>query len=339
MSSGSFQDMLSAWGHNESGNNYGYVSSLGFLGRYQFSEEGLMAIGWYPGDDNPHNMDFSAGWTGEAASFGAWDKWSFLGSPSAQDAAVTQWFDYLVADIQRLGMTQYLGQTLNGVPITMSGMLTGGSLVGVWALKSYLESGATQGGSDWYGTNVGEYVSRFAGFDTPYDDLGPAAPSPAAEPPRSVSSHGWEQVENRTDPQSSPTSGGSVYMSPGPYATIDGSDGADTIYASQGYDVLTGAGGADQFVFAREPWAPIEITDFQPGLDQLDLRPIFDALGYEGTTPFEDGYLFIQTDDSGGAQVLLDRDVTGGDPEWPNYFLHLRGVTPESLSAGDWIFQ
>jgi len=226
MSAGSFQDLLTAWGKNESGNNYSFVSSLGFLGRYQFSEEGLMAIGWYSGDDNPHNMDFRASWTAKAASYGVTDKWSFLSSTAAQDAACMQWFDYLVADIQRLGLTQYLGQTLNGVPITMSGMLTGGSLVGVWALKRYLESGATHGGTDWYGTNVAEYVTRFAGYETPYNHLGPHA-APAS-------------------PQGLNGDGGHNYLQGGDAGeTIDGGPGNDTLMGGGGDDHLRGGPGVN----------------------------------------------------------------------------------------------
>src|SRR4051812_38121683 len=39
MSNGSYTQFLSALGQNESGNNYGFVSSLGYLGRFQFGEE------------------------------------------------------------------------------------------------------------------------------------------------------------------------------------------------------------------------------------------------------------------------------------------------------------
>ena len=130
-----------------------------------------------------------------------------------------------------------------------------------------------------------------------------------------------------------------MFPSAGTHSTVNGTSGADTIYASQGYDVLSGGAGGDRFVFAKEPWAPITINDFTSGSDKLDLSPIFDALGYTGTTPFQDGYLFMQSDGDGGTQILIDRDLSGPNPEWPNYIIHLKGVAPGSLTSGDWIIQ
>jgi hypothetical protein len=137
-----------------------------------------------------------------------------------------------------------------------------------------------------------------------------------------------------------PPSGGSgqVYTSAGA-ETITGASGDDTINASRGFDVLTGAGGADQFVFGAEPWAPIEITDFTPGADKLDFRLIFDTLGYSGSDPFGDGYISLVDDGAGGAVVLFDRDLSGPDPEWPTYIVHLKDVVAAHLGLGDWIVQ
>src|SRR5246127_270748 len=49
---------------------------------------------------------------------------------------------------------------------------------------------------------------------------------------------------------------GQVFTSPGPGSVETGTAGNDTFYASQGNDTLTGAGGADVYVFKTEPWAP-----------------------------------------------------------------------------------
>src|SRR6185312_9502499 len=98
MSSGTYSDFLTALGHNESGNNYEFVSTLGYLGRYQFGEEALKAIGFYAGDSSAA-IDFAGSWTSTAASYGVSDKAEFLASPAAQDAAGAAWFLKIGADL------------------------------------------------------------------------------------------------------------------------------------------------------------------------------------------------------------------------------------------------
>src|SRR5688572_33463004 len=97
MSAGTYSDLLIALGKNESGNNYAFVSSLGYLGRFQFGEEALQAIGFYAGDGT-WAIDFAGSWTGAAHNYGVWDKASFLASPAAQDAAADAWFAKVWAD-------------------------------------------------------------------------------------------------------------------------------------------------------------------------------------------------------------------------------------------------
>jgi hypothetical protein len=103
--------------------------------------------------------------------------------------------------------------------------------------------------------------------------------------------------------------------------------------------VLTGAGGADHFVFPAENWAPARITDFEDGVDKIDIRGMLDAIGYTGTDPFGAGYLKLIDDGAGGTKVLFDRDAAGGNPQWPNYVFQVEKVAPSALGASDWIFQ
>jgi serralysin len=164
MSAGTYSDLLSALGKNESGNNYGFVSSLGYLGRFQFGEEALKAVGFYNGDST-WGIDFIGGWSAKAASFGVYDKVGFLQSAPAQDAAQQAWFANINDDLNALNLGKYEGQTVGGVAITKSGLIAGAHLVGVWNLKTYLETGGAVDTRDGYGTPVSEYVHRFGGFD------------------------------------------------------------------------------------------------------------------------------------------------------------------------------
>ncbi|WP_433989321.1 M10 family metallopeptidase C-terminal domain-containing protein [Sulfitobacter sp. TBRI5] len=51
---------------------------------------------------------------------------------------------------------------------------------------------------------------------------------------------------------------------------LNGGAGDDIIIDGAGADILTGGAGADDFVFVRDDQRDV-ITDFQPGLDRIDL--------------------------------------------------------------------
>jgi hypothetical protein len=154
---GTYSDFLTALGQVESGNNYEFVSSLGYLGRFQFAEQTLSAIG-----------------------YGGIDAASFLHSPATQDSAITAWFGRIVSDAEQLGLAKYIGQTVGGIEITPSGLLAGAHLVGAWNLKSFLESNGQVDPQDGYGTTVANYLARFAGYDTPFSFDGVPATANAA---------------------------------------------------------------------------------------------------------------------------------------------------------------
>ncbi|HEY8571475.1 Calx-beta domain-containing protein [Phenylobacterium sp.] len=132
---------------------------------------------------------------------------------------------------------------------------------------------------------------------------------------------------------------GQTITSPGPGSTLVGTANNDTLISSQGSDVLTGGGGADYFVFGKENWSPAKITDFVHGTDKIDLRALFDAVGYTGTDPFAAGYMRLIDDGAGGTKVLFDRDAGGPNPEWPNYVFQIEHVAPSGLTLSDWIIQ
>ena len=83
----------------------------------------------------------------------------------------------------------------------------------------------------------------------------------------------------------------------------------------------------------------IATIDFEDNVDKIDLRAVFDAVGYTGTDPFADGYVQLIDDGAGGTKVLFDRDAAGSDPVWPNYILQVENVAPTALTLSDWIVQ
>jgi Ca2+-binding RTX toxin-like protein len=118
-----------------------------------------------------------------------------------------------------------------------------------------------------------------------------------------------------------------------------GGDGADTLNASRGYDTLSGGAGPDRFVFGDTPWAPIEISDFQHGVDSLDLRGVFKNTSYWGSDPVADKYLTLISDGAGGTQVLFDADGAAPGQQWGSYILHLSNISPWTLSPVDWVIR
>jgi Ca2+-binding RTX toxin-like protein len=117
-------------------------------------------------------------------------------------------------------------------------------------------------------------------------------------------------------------------------STLNGGDGNDILQSGHNADILTGGAGSDIFVFNYLPWNPGHITDFTPGVDMLDLRPLFAAAHYTGTDPIKDGYLSFVSDGAGNTQVYFDPH----DPSfaWPYFITTLDHVSPTAHI--DWFY-
>lgn len=102
---------------------------------------------------------------------------------------------------------------------------------------------------------------------------------------------------------------------------IDGGTGNDFLYGDEGNDTIIGGLGADlmvggdgQDVFQFTASAELNgdlITDFEAGVngDQLDFSVLFDAIGYSGNTPIQDGYVKF---DQVGSDTAVRLDPNGG---------------------------
>ncbi|HEY8617510.1 family 16 glycosylhydrolase [Phenylobacterium sp.] len=114
---------------------------------------------------------------------------------------------------------------------------------------------------------------------------------------------------------------------------LAGGAGSDTLTAGQGPDRLTGGAGADYFDFDALPWNAGRVTDFQAGVDKLDLRGL--APFYTGGDIARD--VKFLADGAGGTKVMLDVDGPGGG-QWPFHITTLDAVAPSSLTRADWLF-
>jgi Ca2+-binding RTX toxin-like protein len=146
--------------------------------------------------------------------------------------------------------------------------------------------------------------------------------SGAAPPPSGETTIGSPPPPPPTSPPP-PGDGGVVLTAQTTPATLTGGAGDDTLNASQGPDQLTGAGGADKFVWSAEPWAPAHVTDFVVGTDRLDLSALLQQAGYTGSDPVADHYLTLESDGAGGTHVLFDPDGAATAHQWPDYIINL----------------
>jgi hypothetical protein len=112
-----------------------------------------------------------------------------------------------------------------------------------------------------------------------------------------------------------------------------GESGDDIFYTGHNSVVMTGDGGADQYVFQYLPWNNTgHITDFVVGVDKLDFTVLYAAIGYTGSNPVADGYVIFEPDGAGGSRISVDADGPGGYP-WPITVTTLDHVAPTSRTA------
>ena len=69
---------------------------------------------------------------------------------------------------------------------------------------------------------------------------------------------------------------------------LDGGKGNDVLIGGQGRDVLTGGEGQDTFVYKKIDHRRDIITDFELGIDKIDLSDIFKDFNYTSANAFKD---------------------------------------------------
>ena len=156
----SSMDYFEALGQRESSGRYNVVNPYGYLGKYQMGEGALADAGYYKKASHNYNNDWSGQFTGKD---GVYSKQDFLNNKIAQENAV-RIYSNKVWDYIKDVATEYDGKTINGIPITQSGMLAGAHLVGQRDLKKYLLTNGQNIKSDRNQVSVEEYLKRFANY-------------------------------------------------------------------------------------------------------------------------------------------------------------------------------
>lgn len=107
---------------------------------------------------------------------------------------------------------------------------------------------------------------------------------------------------------------------------MNGGAGNDVLISNAGNDVMTGGIGADTFVIGPRTSGTITITDFQNGVDHIDIR----GLGFNayGESPNWAGFLVAD-----GANTILDFWGVNGE----NFQVVLQNFSYTNIDISDYI--
>jgi hypothetical protein len=173
------QGFLNALFASEGGGNLSIINKFGYVGKYQFGEDALMDLGYFNHDGQKHEkdgkffQDWDGTWTGKD---GATSLQVFRNSEAIQDKAGQAWVRRLCSMGRKYGAHAYIGQTIGGVLVTESGIIAAAHLKGYGtvtpkdgkyktpAVMAFLKTGGAINATDAFGTSVGKYMAKFAGY-------------------------------------------------------------------------------------------------------------------------------------------------------------------------------
>lgn len=178
-----YQNFLDRVGARESHGHYDAVNDYNYIGKYQFGEDTLIDTGYYARKavdgsivDTTSNNDWVGRWTGKD---GILSKEDFLNTPAVQEKAVREAMALRWKEIVRLNLDDYVGKTIDNVPVTESGLLAGSWLKGVGSFTEVNGERVAQGGlakflttgylnPDANGTHILSYIKKFGGYNLPF---------------------------------------------------------------------------------------------------------------------------------------------------------------------------
>lgn len=138
---GGLQSFMTRLGNSEGLGSYSTVSDRGYLGKYQFHPNTLLQM----------KFDVSAD--------------EFLSSPELQDSALVTYLRMNARQLRR-PIREFVGKPYNGVYITVAGILAGAHLVGPGGVLAFFYPDKYNHRTvDGNGTQVSDYMKKFAGYD------------------------------------------------------------------------------------------------------------------------------------------------------------------------------
>jgi Ca2+-binding RTX toxin-like protein len=109
----------------------------------------------------------------------------------------------------------------------------------------------------------------------------------------------------------------------GPNIALQGTSGKDVIFATDSADALTGGAGQDQFHFAPVASGNVQhtITDFEAGIDRLDVRQFLNITGASIPAAVQQGNDTLITLDA--HDTLLLKNVIASSVHASDYIVHV----------------
>lgn len=147
-----YKDFLNDLGVRESGNDYSIENAFGFLGRWQFGKPRLYDAGLSIDNYSPKGMNKRR----------LFSKKDFLANKDNIQDKIMEWHVYNLADSISKKHKDILGKTINGVMITLSGLVAGAHLKGLGGVNQFLKGNDN---ADALGTKISEYIKKFGGYD------------------------------------------------------------------------------------------------------------------------------------------------------------------------------
>jgi hypothetical protein len=126
---------------SESSGNYSVVNTEGYMGAYQFGKARL--------DDYKKE-------TGEE-----FDNKTFIKDKKLQDKVFVWHTNNIQNYITKNKLDNYIGKEINGVPVTLNGLIAVAHLGGNYGMRKFLESNGEYNPSDSVGTSLTDYLNKF----------------------------------------------------------------------------------------------------------------------------------------------------------------------------------
>ncbi|XP_037043427.1 uncharacterized protein LOC119079544 [Bradysia coprophila] len=136
----------------ESGGDPTCVNEYGFMGLYQMGQPALQDVGY---------INNRGGWTGKD---GIWSRDDFLNKPNIQTRAIRAYHNIVWNRYLPEYVRESVWRVINGVTLTMSGLIAGAHLVGHKRLAEYVRTKGKKDACDEIGTRCSEYVLQFGGY-------------------------------------------------------------------------------------------------------------------------------------------------------------------------------
>jgi hypothetical protein len=140
-----FSRFINDLGYRESGNNWLSVNRIGCFGEWQFAESTL----WYLGYKKITLKKFKAN--------------PSIFPRELQLKALKNLIKINL--IYLIDYEHFIGETINGVTISKSGMIAASHLGGAGSLKKYLSSNGRINHKDVFGTSIYDYLKKFCYYD------------------------------------------------------------------------------------------------------------------------------------------------------------------------------